>query len=162
MRLANMLRGLPLAAAALASVATSTNGPAPKPVTCTGPAAVYPAAIELGAFDPDAGTFTALEDGDSAPIDTDDYDTPVFMIYARIIGEQLPFCVEEHLTVYDEHGDVIGELAAALGTTEQGPAARTNSYELLIPLSLEPRSGSTVVVTASIGDAFLSLDLTAP
>jgi hypothetical protein len=157
----SLLRLLPLAAAGLASVATSLPVE-PAPVTCEPTdLSLSPAGLELGpsetSDEPDR--FFAWDDGDPVDILEDGDDEPLLVYRLRAVGEGLPECVSQLVIVTDAQGVELGRQDAPLLTESNGSARLSQDTPLW--LARKPGDGEALVLTVTVGDHTRALVLDA-
>jgi hypothetical protein len=121
--LVTVLRLLPLAAAALASVATSAP-PLPEPDTCSSPPAELSLdLLEIGPGDDGNSAFVPFVDGDEIPIVVGGQGSDMIVLRIRIAGEDAPACLPQTTRVLSGGVQVAGE-TRPLTTVDAGDGTR--------------------------------------
>jgi hypothetical protein len=144
------LRMLLLAAAALASVATSqVPADPPQNDTCEQPG--EPVALDLlqiGGSNDD-GSFRPYVDGDSIAIQWGDQGSAMFVIRERIDGDQVPLCLAQETRVSVPDLGVLAEETRPLYFPEDvGGTARVSSF-IYLPIATVPSAGDTVELSVT-------------
>jgi hypothetical protein len=164
--LARAARVTLLAAAALASVATSGPGPTPpEPDVCDQPPAPGDGAsidaIEIGRADGAVQTFTPLADGDTVTVEIGGQGASMLPIRLRVHGAAAPACLAQTTEVRldDPPQTLVASETRPIATSDAGGDARTTDAIYLVLDVLPPDTGVTVTTTADGATATVRLQL---
>jgi hypothetical protein len=153
------LRLLPLALAALASVATSAPVDPPEPEVCDQvPGAPTIEGLELGK--PYTAEWTPFVDGETAAFEIGGQGSPMLVVRLLVLGDGAPACLGQSTVMHNAAGEVLAEEVRAIETHELAPGMRATD-EIYLPLFFSPQSGELFTVTTSAGNMSTTVTLVA-
>lgn len=169
MKIVQLVRLLPLAAAAFASVATSSMvEPVPEPNTCqASPGAVAVVdtlelthVVDSNELGPIVATYA---DGDAAVVRYD-YDQPVLVVGLTLTGDAVLECLPQTTVVSSDGSELAREERPLLTYTYDNNNAdgERHTGDLELPLGSVPATGEPIDVTVVVGDVTTTVHLIAP
>lgn len=156
-----IVRVMVLAAAAVASTATSQVPVTPEPELCSAPDVAYEVTgIEIGK--PYEQDFVGLADGATAPMEWGSQGGQMLVVQLRLTGPNLGTCMYQRTTVRRvDGGEVVGEVSAPI-VFEREDASHVRSNELYVVLDQGVAAGEPLVVEVTAYGRTQQLGVVAP